>query len=78
MGYYLLLTNSIAAHLDSKYVEMTLTYFCMSTSHVVVASPRAFYVWQFKNYKELAVLERGVKKKGGLEKLVGWGRVGVG
>ena len=39
----------------------------------MVASPRAFYVWQFKNYKELAVLERGVKKKGGLEKLVGWG-----
>lgn len=71
-GYHLLLTNSIAAHFDSKFVDLALTYFCMSSSHVVVASYSAFYVWQFKNFKEFAMLERGVKKKGGLEKSVGF------
>ena len=67
-AFTLTLTNSIGMYLDSKVVDMPLKYFSMSSSHVCVTSESAFYVWQFKNIRQLSTVEVAGKKKAGIEK----------
>ena len=56
--------------MDSKYIELDPTYVCMTKTHIVAASKEAFYVWQFKNIKNLAAMEISGKRKASSEKYV--------
>lgn len=42
----------------------------MTATHVAAATYTGFYVWHFKNIKQLATLEVTGKRKTGSEKLV--------
>jgi hypothetical protein len=42
----------------------------MSANHIVIASQVAFYMWQFKNVKQRAIVEVSNKLKAGMEKSV--------
>jgi len=64
------LCNSIGTPLDSKYIDLAPSYVAMTTSHVVVASTEAFYMWQFKNVKQRAIMDVSTRMKAGMEKLV--------
>lgn len=66
----LILCNSIGSPLDCKYISFAPTFLAMSTTHVVAATYTGFYVWHFKNIKQLATLEVGGMRKAGSEKCV--------
>jgi len=68
--FVIILCNSIGTPLDFKYIDMPPTYVAMTMSHVVVASRVAFYMWQFKNVKQRAVMEVSNRLKAGMEKLL--------
>jgi len=63
-----MLCNSIGTQLDAKYIDLPPTYVAMTTSHVVVASKLAFYMWQFKNVKQRAIMDVSSRLKAGMEK----------
>jgi len=65
-----MLCNSIGTSLDSKYIDLAPAYVAMTTSHVVVASRQAFYMWQFKNVKQRAIMDVSSRLKAGTEKSV--------
>ncbi|XP_074656125.1 WD repeat-containing protein 35-like isoform X2 [Tubulanus polymorphus] len=67
--YVLVLCNSIGTPLDSKYIDIDPVYVTMTKTHIVAASKEAFYVWQFKNPKNLAAMEMSGKRKAGYERL---------
>jgi WD repeat-containing protein 35 len=62
------LYNSIGTPLDSKYIELSPDHVAMTANHIVVASRAAFYMWQFKNVKQRAIIEVSNKLKAGMEK----------
>jgi len=66
----IVLCNSIGTPLDFKYIDLAPTYVAMTTSHIVVASREAFYMWQFKNVKQRAIMEVSNRLKAGMEKLL--------
>jgi len=66
--YLIILCNSIGTPLDFKYIDLFPAYVFMSTSHIVVASREAFYMWQFKNVKQRAIMEMSNRLKAGMEK----------
>uniref|UniRef100_A0A1I8HZR4 WD_REPEATS_REGION domain-containing protein n=1 Tax=Macrostomum lignano TaxID=282301 RepID=A0A1I8HZR4_9PLAT len=65
----LVLCNAIGTPLDTRDLDMDAEQVAMTASHVVVASDRAVYTWQFKDPKQLAVMEVSEKRKAGAEKL---------
>jgi len=68
--FVIILCNSIGTPLDFKYIDVAPAYVAMTASHVVVASRAAFYMWQFKNIKQRAIMEVSNRLKAGMEKLV--------
>ena len=66
----IILCNSIGTPLDSKYIDLAPAYVAMTASHVVVASRQAFYMWQFKNVKQRAIMDVSSRLKAGTEKLL--------
>lgn len=66
----IILCNSIGTPLDFKYIDLAPAYVAMTTSHIVVASKEAFYMWQFKNVKQRAIMEVSNRLKAGMEKLL--------
>jgi len=68
--FVIILCNSIGTPLDFKYIDLAPAYVAMTTSHIVVASKEAFYMWQFKNVKQRAIMEVSNRLKAGMEKLL--------
>lgn len=68
--FVITLCNSIGTPLDFKYIDLPPLYVAMTASHVVVTSREAFYMWQFKNVKQRAIMEVSNRLKAGMEKLV--------
>ena len=66
----IVLCNSIGTPLDFKYIDLAPVHVAMTTSHIVVASKEAFYLWQFKNVKQRAIMEVSNRLKAGMEKLL--------
>ena len=66
----IILCNSIGTPLDFKYIDLAPSFVAMTASHIVVASREAFYMWQFKNVKQRAILEVSNRLKAGMEKLL--------
>jgi len=56
--YALVLCNSIGTPLESKYIDIEPLFWCMNSTHVVVASRSYFYLWNYQSNVDRESLKR--------------------
>ena len=46
--FAIVLYNSIGTPLEARYIDVQPIHWCMSASHIVVASKSYFYIWNYR------------------------------
>jgi WD repeat-containing protein 35 len=65
MQYSLVVSNSIGTPLETKYLSIQPNHWCMSQTHIVIASRSYFYIWNY-----LSSVDKSSLKKQSIERLV--------